>query len=174
MPAPLALPAVTAITPFVAKAGGIPLVAKILAGLGITAGAAFTANELKKAGQNRAIIEMYKSGALGSPTGGFGYGTGFGPGMFGPTSGYQALIGYADQMSDQQRNAMIKNLAAIEPFTDRAKKRDFERNMAAARFRTQLGTQQGLTLQGQRGAQALAQDAQRAAGTALVSNYQFQ
>ena len=94
--------------------------------------------------------------------------------MFGPTSGYQALIGYTNQMSDQQRNAMIKNLSAIEPFTDRAKRRDFERNMAAARFRTQLGTQQGLTLQGQRGAQALAQDAQRAAGTALVSNYQFQ
>ena len=174
MPAPIVLAAPAAITPFVAKAGGIPLVAKILAGLGITAGAALTANELKKAGQNRAIIEMYKSGNLGSPTGGFGYGTGFGPGMFGPTSGYQALIGYADQMSDQQRNQMIKNLNAIEPFTDRAKRRDFERNMAAARFRTQLGTQQGLTLQGQRGAQALAQDAQRAAGTALVSNYQFQ
>ncbi len=174
MPAPIVLAAPAAITPFVAKAGGIPLVAKILAGLGITAGAALTANELKKAGQNRAIIEMYKSGNLGSPTGGFGYGTGFGPGMFGPTSGYQALIGYTNQMSDAQRNQMIKNLNAIEPFTDRAKKRDFERNMAAARFRTQLGTQQGLTLQGQRGAQALAQDAQRAAGTALVSNYQFQ
>jgi hypothetical protein len=94
--------------------------------------------------------------------------------MFGPTSGYQNILNFTDQMSDKQRNQMIKNLAAIEPFTDRAKKRDFERNMAAARFRTQLGTQQGLTLQGQRGAQALAQDAQRAAGTALVSNYQFQ
>ena len=174
MPAPIVLAAPAAITPFVAKAGGIPLVAKILAGLGITAGAALTANELKKAGQNRAIIEMYKSGNLGSPTGGFGYGTGFGPGMFGPTSGYQALIGYTNQMSDAQRNQMIKNLNAIEPFTDRAKKRDFERNMAAARFRTQLGTQQGLTLQGQMGAQRLAQDAQRAAGTALASNYQYQ
>ena len=65
----------------------------------------------------------------------------------------------------------LRNIGYV---TDRAKKRDFERNMAAARFRTQLGTQQGLTLQGQRGAQALAQDAQRAAGTALVSNYQFQ
>ena len=172
MPAPIVLAAPAAITPFVAKAGGIPLVAKILAGLGITAGAAFTANELKKAGQNRALANMYEN--LGSPTGGFGYGTGFGPGMFGPTSGYQALIGYTNQMSDAQRNQMIKNLNAIEPFTDRAKRRDFERNMAAARFRTQLGTQQGLTLQGQRGAQALAQDAQRAAGTALVSNYQFQ
>ena len=157
----------------VAKAG-IPLVAKILAGLGITAGVGLTANELKKAGQNRAIIEMYKSGALGSPTGGFGYGTGFGPGMELPLSGYQSILRYNQQMSDQQRRALAENLAVIEPFTDRAKRRDFERNMAAARFRTQLGTQQGLTLQGQRGAQALAQDAQRAAGTALVSNYQFQ
>ena len=172
MAGPLVLAAPAAITPFVAKAGGIPLVAKILAGLGITLGAGITANEIKKAGENRALLKMYES--LGSPTGGFGYGTGFGPGMFGPTSGYQALIGYTNQMSDAQRNQMIKNLNAIEPFTDRAKRRDFERNMAAARFRTQLGTQQGLTLQGQRGAQALAQDAQRAAGTALVSNYQFQ
>ena len=167
MPAPIVLA-----PPVIA--GGVPLVAKILAGLGITAGAALTANELKKAGQNRAIIEMYKSGALGSPTGGFGYGTGFGPGMELPLSGYQSILRYNQQMSDQQRRALAENLAVIEPFTDRAKRRDFERNMAAARFRTQLGTQQGLTLQGQRGAQALAQDAQRAAGTALVSNYQFQ
>ena len=173
MPAPI-VPIVAggALAKTGAVAGGIPLVAKILAALGITAGAGIAANEIKKAGQNRALANMYEN--LGSPTGGFGYGTGFGPGMFGPTSGYQALIGYTNQMSDAQRNQMIKNLNAIEPFTDRAKKRDFERNMAAARFRTQLGTQQGLTLQGQRGAQALAQDAQRAAGTALVSNYQFQ
>ena len=171
MPAPLALAGSSAITPFVAKAGGIPLVAKILAALGITS---LAANELKKSSQNRAFAKAMYDQGLGSPTGGFGYQTGFGPGMFGPTSGYQALIGYTNQMSDAQRNQMIKNLNAIEPFTDRAKRRDFERNMAAARFRTQLGTQQGLTLQGQRGAQALAQDAQRAAGTALVSNYQFQ
>ena len=77
-------------------------------------------------------------------------------------------------MSDQQRKALVENLLAVEPITDRAKSRDFERNMAAARFRTQLGTQQGLTLQGQMGAQRLAQDAQRAAGTALASNYQYQ
>ena len=131
-------------------------------------------NEIKKAGQNRQIIEMFKDRQLGSPTGGFGYQTGFGPGMGLPFSGYQSILNYNQQMSDQQRKALVENLAAIEPITDRAKKRDFERNMAAARFRTQLGTQQGLTLQGQMGAQALAQDAQRAAGTALVSNYQYQ
>ena len=145
----------------------------VLPALGLL-GAGVAANELKKAGQNRAIIEMFKEGKLGSPTGGFGYQTGFGPGMLLPTSGYQSILNYNQQMSDQQRKALVENLLAVEPITDRAKKRDFERNMAAARFRTQLGTQQGLTLQGQRGAQALAQDAQRAAGTALVSNYQFQ
>ena len=137
-------------------------------------GAGVAANELKKAGQNRAIIEMFKEGKLGSPTGGFGYQTGFGPGMLLPTSGYQSILNYNQQMSDQQRKALVENLLAVEPITDRAKKRDFERNMAAARFRTQLGTQQGLTLQGQLGAQRLAQDAQRAAGTALASNYQYQ
>jgi len=145
----------------------------VLPALGLL-GAGVAANELKKAGQNRAIIEMFKDGKLGSPTGGFGYQTGFGPGMLLPTSGYQAILNYNQQMSDQQRKALVENLLAVEPITDRAKKRDFERNMAAARFRTQLGTQQGLTLQGQMGAQRLAQDAQRAAGTALASNYQYQ
>ena len=170
MPAPIVAAGAPLVKAGIVKAGGIPLVAKILAALGI---GTFAANEMKKSAQNRAFAKAMYDQGLGSPTGGFGYGTGFGPGMFGPTSGYQALIGYTNQMSDAQRNQMIKNLNAIEPFTDRAKRRDFERNMAAARFRTQLGTQQGLTLQGQRGAQALAQDAQRAAGTALVSNYQF-
>ena len=147
--------------------------APILPILGLL-GAGVAANEIKKAGQNRAIIEMFKEGKLGSPTAGFGYQTGFGPGMMLPTSGYQSILNYNQQMSDQQRRALAENLATIEPFTDRAKRRDFERNMAAARFRTQLGTQQGLTLQGQLGAQKLAQDAQRAAGTALASNYQYQ
>ena len=145
----------------------------VLPALGLL-GAGVAANEIKKAGQNRAIIEMFKEGKLGSPTGGFGYQTGFGPGMLLPTSGYQSILNYNQQMSDQQRKALVENLLAVEPITDRAKKRDFERNMAAARFRTQLGTQQGLTLQGQMGAQRLAQDAQRAAGTALASNYQYQ
>ena len=71
------------------------------------------------------------------------------------------------QMGDQQRDQMVKNLLAVEPITDRAKARDFERNMAAARFRTQLGTQQGLTLQGQMGAQKLAQQGMQGATTSI-------
>ena len=136
-------------------------------------------NEFKKAGQRKEVRKLVEdqlaaSGNLGDPTNNFGYGTGFGPGMFGPTSGYQSILGYQTQMGKQQRENMIKNLLAIEPITDRAKSRDFERNMAAARYRTQLGTQQGLTLQGQRGAQALAQQGMGAAGNALTSNYQYQ
>ena len=151
----------------------IPIAATAAAG-------AFTADTIRKAGQNKKIKEIMAQNKayeqiLGSSTGGFGYQTGFGPNMvYNPLGSYQNILRYQDQMSDQQREALSGNLAAIEPFTDRAKRRDFERNMAAARFRTQLGTQQGLTLQGQMGAQALAQDAQRAAGSALASNYQYQ
>ena len=149
----------------------IPLVPLALLG-----GAGLVGNEFRKAGQRREALDLLRqqNQLLGDPTGGFGYQTGFGPGMLLPTSGYQNILRYQTQMGDQQRRNMIENIAAIEPFTDRAKRRDFERNMAAARFRTQLGTQQGLTLQGQRGAQALAQQGMQGATTALTSNYQYQ
>jgi len=153
----------------------IPLGLKLGAGL---LGAGLVTNELRKAGQRKEInriVDASLKDRLGSPTGGFGYQTGFGPSMvFNPVGDYQSILRYNQQMNDQQRENMIKNLLAIEPITDRAKSRDFERNMAAARFRTQLGTQQGLTLQGQVGAQALAQKGLTAAGQGLVSNYQFQ
>ena len=144
--------------------------------LAILGGAGLVGNEFRKAGQRREALDLLRqqNQLLGDPTGGFGYQTGFGPGMLLPTSGYQNILRYQTQMGDQQRRNMIENIAAIEPFTDRAKRRDFERNMSAARFRTQLGTQQGLTLQGQRGAQALAQQGMQGATTALTSNYQYQ
>ena len=150
----------------------IPLVPLALLG-----GAGLLSNQMRKAGQRREVDRIVKESLkdrLGDPTGGFGYQTGFGPGMLLPTSGYQSILQYQNQMGNQQRENMIKNLLAIEPITDRAKSRDFERNMAAARFRTQLGTQQGLTLQGQMGAQALAQKGMTGATQALASNYQYQ
>ena len=145
--------------------------------LALLGGAGVAANELRKAGQRKEIDEIVKRSLkdrLGDPTGGFGYQTGFGPGMLLPTSGYQSILQYQNQMGNQQRENMIKNLLAIEPITDRAKTRDFERQMGAARFRTQLGTQQGLTLQGQMGAQRLAQQGMTGATQALASNYQYQ
>jgi len=152
----------------------IPLGLKLGAGV---LGAGILGNELKKAGQRKEIDKIVRDSMrnqLGDPTGGFGYQTGFGPGMLLPTSGYQSILQYQNQMGNQQRENMIKNLLAIEPITDRAKTRDFERQMGAARFRTQLGTQQGLTLQGQMGAQALAQKGMTGATQALASNYQYQ
>ena len=133
--------------------------------------------QIKKAGQRKEIERIVQESLkdrLGDPTGGFNYQTGFGPGMLGPTSGYQSILQYQNQMGNQQRENMIKNLLAIEPITDRAKTRDFERQMGAARYRTQLGTQQGLTLQGQVGAQKLAQQGMQGATQALASNYQYQ
>ena len=138
-------------------------------------------NEIRKAGERKEIKDLMRKqtkmaeSMLGDPTGGFSGGTGFGPNMvFNPLGSYQNILKYQTQMGDQQRDQMVKNLLAVEPITDRAKSRDFERNMAAARFRTQLGTQQGLTLQGQLGAQKLAQQGMQGATTALASNYQYQ
>ena len=145
--------------------------------LALLGGAGLISNQMRKAGERKEIDEIVKKSLndrLGSPTGGFGYQTGFGPGMELPLSGYQSILRYTDQMGKQQRENLIKNLLAIEPITDRAKTRDFERQMGAARFRTQLGTQQGLTLQGQVGAQRLAQQGMQGATQALASNYQYQ
>ena len=149
-----------------------------LIGAGLAGG--FIADQFQKAGERKEVKELMRKqkmaeNMLGSPTGGFSGGTGFGPNMvFNPLGSYQNILRYQTQMGDQQRDQMVKNLLAVEPITDRAKSRDFERNMAAARFRTQLGTQQGLTLQGQMGAQALAQKGMTGATQALASNYQYQ
>ena len=149
-----------------------------LIGAGLAGG--FIADQFQKAGERKEIKDLMRKqkmadSMLGSPTGGFSGGTGFGPNMvFNPLGSYQNILRYQTQMGDQQRDQMVKNLLAVEPITDRAKSRDFERNMAAARFRTQLGTQQGLTLQGQMGAQKLAQQGMQGATTALASNYQYQ
>tara|TARA_R100000353_G_scaffold908_2_gene1255 strand:+ start:526 stop:1002 length:477 start_codon:yes stop_codon:yes gene_type:complete len=154
-----------------------PLIPLATAALG---GAVLTdqiGKQFKKAGQRKEIDKIVQDALkdrLGDPTGGFGYQTGYGPGMLLPGSAYQAQLAYMNQLGNVNRETMIKNLLGIEPIMDRAKARDFERNMAAARFRTQLGTQQGLTLQGQMGAQALAQQGMQGAVQALGSNYQYQ
>ena len=88
----------------------IPLGLKLGAGL---LGAGYVGNELKKAGQRKEIDKIVQDSLkdrLGDPTGGFGYQTGFGPGMLLPTSGYQSILQYQNQMGNQQRENMIKEL----------------------------------------------------------------
>ena len=60
MPAPIVAAGAPLVKAGIVKAGGIPLVAKILAALGI---GTFAANEMKKSAQNRAFAKaMYDQG----------------------------------------------------------------------------------------------------------------
>ena len=65
---------------------------------------------------------------------------------------------------------MVKTALDLEPITDRSKQRDLLRQAGMARLRNQLATQQGLTLQGQMGAQQMAGQGLVGATTALTSN----
>lgn len=74
-----------------------------------------------------------------------------------PLGPYQANLGYQRDLYRLGREEQAKQLSMLEPVIERAKTREMERQMAAARYRTDLGTQSGLVLQGQRGAQAMAE-----------------
>ena len=74
-----------------------------------------------------------------------------------PLGPYQANLGYQRDLYRLSREEQAKQLSMLEPVIERAKTREMERQMAAARYRTDLGTQQGLVLQGQRGAQSMAE-----------------
>ena len=87
---------------------------------------------------------------------------------------YQQIQKYNQSMFDARRADMVNTALALEPITDRSKQRDLLRQAGMARLRNQLATQQGLTLQGQMGAQQMAGEGLRGATTALTSNYQYQ
>ena len=76
----------------------------ILAG----AGGAFIGDQFKKAGERKEIKDLLKQQkmaekVLGSPTGGFAGGTGFGPNMvFNPLGSYQNILRYQTQMGAQR------------------------------------------------------------------------
>ena len=114
-----------------------------------------------------------QSKILGDATGGLNYNqTGYGNMMNDPA--YQQIQKYNQAMFDARRADMVNTALALEPITDRSKQRDLLRQAGMARLRNQLATQQGLTLQGQMGAQQMAGEGLRGATTALTSNYQYQ
>ena len=114
-----------------------------------------------------------QSKILGDATGGLNYNqTGYGNMMNDPA--YQQIQKYNQAMFDARRADMVDTALALEPITDRSKQRDLLRQAGMARLRNQLATQQGLTLQGQMGAQQMAGEGLRGATTALTSNYQYQ
>ena len=114
-----------------------------------------------------------QSKILGDATGGLNYSeTGYGNMMTDPA--YQNIMKYNQAMQDARRADMVDTALALEPITDRSKQRDLLRQAGMARLRNQLATQQGLTLQGQMGAQQMAGQGLIGATTALTSNYQYQ
>ena len=114
-------------------------------------------------------LPVYESGAVPGnlPTS---------PGLFeilDPTGAYQGNLAYRQQLGNVELE-QLKNLMGYEvPVIDEIKRREMERDLAAAKVRTQLATGQALTLQGQRGAQALAQQGAADIGAAARQQYRY-
>ena len=152
------------------KIGGafVPIVSPFLR----MAGDVFRSKEERDA-MNVLRQQEAQSKILGDATGGLNYcETGYGNMMTDPA--YQNIMKYNQAMQDARRADMVKTALDLEPITDRSKQRDLLRQAGMARLRNQLATQQGLTLQGQMGAQQMAGQGLVGATTALTSNYQYQ
>jgi len=180
---------VLGITPIVAKtaaraavplaAAGLaaPLVGRLAGGagglvsnLGGTIGGALGAggNQLIKTAQGDVIVNPSTGEAVPATPGLAGfidYQNAIGP--------YQSNLGFQRDMYRLGREEMGKQLEMLEPVIERRSKREMERMMAAARYRTDLATQQGLTLQGQKGAQAMAQTGLAGGIQGLTQQYQY-
>ena len=152
------------------KVGGafIPVVSPLLR----FAGDVFRSKEEKEA-MDQLRQQEAQSKILGPAAAGLNYNqTGYGNMMNDPA--YQSIQNYNQAMYDARRDDMVNTALALEPITDRSKQRDLLRQAGMARLRNQLATQQGLTLQGQMGAQQMAGQGLVGATTALTSNYQYQ
>lgn len=90
-----------------------------------------------------------------------------------PIGPYQANLLYRQQLGDVEMDQLKKQTQYIAGVTDEAKRREFERQLAAAKVRQELQTGARLTAQGQLGAQALAQQGMGAIGQGLTAQYQY-
>jgi len=134
----------------------------------LTPAAGAGANQLIKTAQGDFIVNPLTGEAVPATPGLAGfleYQNAIGP--------YQSNLGYQRDMYRLSREEMGKQLEMLQPVIDDARKREFERQMAGARYRTDLSTQQGLTLQGQRGAQAMAQTGLAGGIQGLTQQYQY-
>jgi len=90
-----------------------------------------------------------------------------------PLGAYQANLLYRQQLGDVEMDQLKKQTQYMAPVIDEAKRREFERQLAAAKVRQELQTGARLTAQGQLGAQALAQQGMGAIGQGLTAQYQY-
>ena len=90
-----------------------------------------------------------------------------------PLGTYQANLLYSKQQGDINLDQLKKQTQYMAPILDEAKRREFERQLAAAKVRQELQTGARLTAQGQLGAQQLAQQGMGAIGQGLTTQYQY-
>jgi hypothetical protein len=99
--------------------------------------------------------------------------------MYGVTDYYNPLssrnLGYGWQQKDFDinRQAAVDAALAMEPIIEGAKQREYQRNLAAAKYRQQVATEANLIQQGQLGAQAMGRIGAQTALGALAGNYQY-
>jgi len=93
--------------------------------------------------------------------------------MLDPRRLYQTNLLYRQQLGDVEMDQMKKQTQYMAPVLDEAKRREMERQLAAAKVRQELQTGARLTAQGQLGAQALAQQGMGAIGQGLTAQYQY-
>ena len=90
-----------------------------------------------------------------------------------PASSRNLQLGWTEKEHDLLRSAAVQDARAMMPIIEGAKQREFQRNMAAARYRAKIGTEANMAQQSQLGAQAMGQQAQSSALGALSANYQY-
>lgn len=86
---------------------------------------------------------------------------------------HQANLLYRQQLGDVEMDQVKKQTAYMAPVIDEMKRREFQRQLTAAKVRQDLATGAQLTAQGQLGAQALARQGMGAIGQGLTAQYQY-
>jgi hypothetical protein len=76
-------------------------------------------------------------------------------------------------LADQTRAEAVKTGYAMLPLMEQAKKSELERMMAAAQIRSNIGTNQALTLGGAQTAQQMGLNSAQQIGSALAAQYQY-
>lgn len=155
-------------------AGGIGAGAKRFAGRILpTAGQATGTGEVVRGYMDRKTGEFVPDptsplGATGLPTGpqtALDY--------LDPTKGYQGQLALQQQQQELALRGATAGMAAMRPYLEEAKTRDFTRSAAAARLANDLATQSGLILGGQQIAGTMGTQALGEVGAGLRTQYRY-
>ena len=90
-----------------------------------------------------------------------------------PFSSQNLGLGYALKQGGVNAQLAEQIALTMQPIIEEAKSREFQRGLAAAQYRTRLGTESAMLQQSQLGAQRLGQSSLDAMGRALSSSYQY-